>query len=126
MCQGATLCKRTVHGYIWATPEEKQRLDGGNSLIAAPQNNQLVNGWRVHIPPSIGGHFEVHLSDSSVISVTNRATDKRERAWISVDLSRPGQKPQSLSDVNGSSRWVNKKEYMNTFNSPASRFVDHL
>jgi hypothetical protein len=107
-------------------PEEKQRLDGGNSLIAAPQNNQTVNGWRVHMPLGAGGHFEVHLSDGSVISVTNHAKDERERAWISVDLSRPGQKPQSLFDVNGSPRWVSKEEYMNTFNSPASRFVDHL
>jgi hypothetical protein len=126
MCQGATLCKWTVHGYIPATPEEKQRLAGANSLIAALQNNQIVNGWRVHTPPGTGGHFEVHLSDGSVISVTNHATDERERAWISVDLSRPGQKPQSLFDVSGSPQWVSKKEYMNTFNSPASRFVDRL
>jgi hypothetical protein len=127
MCQGAILCKWTVHGYVPARPEEKQRLDGGNSLIAAPQNDQLINGWRVHHTPGspgVGSHFEVSLSDGSVISVTNRATDVGAYPWITVDLVRPGQKPQSLFNVDGSPRWVSKKEYVNTFNSSASRFVD--
>ncbi|HXN17393.1 MAG TPA: hypothetical protein VN875_03605 [Candidatus Binatus sp.] len=59
-----------------------------------------------------------------MISVTNRATDVGAYPWITVDLVRPGQKPQSLFNVDGSPRWVSKKEYVNTFNSSASRFVD--
>jgi len=52
MCQGAILCKWTVDGYIPATPEEKQRLDGVNRLAIAPQNNQIMNGWRVLCRPA--------------------------------------------------------------------------
>jgi len=118
MCQGAILCKWTVQGYVPATPEEKQRLDGGNGLVIAPQNDQIINGWRVHRTPDapeVGSHFEVKLSDGSVVSVTNRATDVRAYPWISVDLLRPGQKPQSLYDVNETPHRVSKRRYESLF-----------
>jgi|ERR1700733_12048923 len=123
LCQGAILCKWTVSGYVPAMPEEKERLDGGNRLVLAPQNNQVMNGWRVHYPPENGGHFEIHLTDGSVISVTNRATDVRAHSWVAVELLRPGQKPQTLCDEDGTPRRVSKKEYKNTFPSPKSRLV---
>src|ERR1700730_3596494 len=68
MCQGAIICRWNGHGYIPATEEEQRRLGGYKSLVAASQDNQLINGWRVHYAPSTGGHFDVHLDDDLVIS----------------------------------------------------------
>jgi hypothetical protein len=111
MCQGAIICKWNGHDYIPATEEEQRRLGGYKGLVVASQNDQLINGWRVHYPPVNGGHFDIHLSNDLVISVTNRATNERAYPWINVDLLRSGQSPQHLYDVDGTPRTVSKKEY---------------
>jgi hypothetical protein len=118
MCPGAILCKWTGSGFDSATEEEQRRLDGTNRLIRGDMNN-IINGWHVHYAGrSPGDHFEVEVGKNSMIAVKNQATDVRAYPWISVDLLRPGQPPESLYDVNGTPRRVSKAEYERVFPKP--------
>jgi hypothetical protein len=116
-CRGASLCKWTDNGFVPATQEEARRVGGESALVKGDMNNQIINGWHVHRAGWPGDHFEVPVGKDLVISVTNRATNIREwqYPWITVDLLRPGQPPQTLYDVDGSPRRVSKGEYEQTF-----------
>jgi hypothetical protein len=116
-CRGAILCKWTDRGFVPATQEEARRIGGESALVKGDMNNQIVNGWHVHRAGWPGDHFEVPVGEDLVLSVTNRATNVREwqYPWITVDLLRPGQSPQTLYDVNGYPRRVSKSEYEQTF-----------
>ncbi len=119
MCSGAVLCKWTANGFELATEEEQRRHDGVNRLVRGSMNNQIVNGWHVRGSfRSPGDHAEVEIGKDLVISVRNRAADVRAYPWVSVDLLRPGQEPESLYSVDGTPRRVSKSEYDRTFKKP--------
>jgi len=116
MCPGAVLCKWTAHGFDPATVEEQRRLDGGNRLVRGSMNNQVVNGWSVREAfRSPGDHAEVEITKNLVISLRNHATDARAYPWVTVDLLRAGQAPESLYNVDGTPRRVSKSEYDRIF-----------
>jgi hypothetical protein len=118
VCEGATLCRWANHGYIPATEKEKKRLDVGVLPALARENDQVISGWRLHYFPDAGEHFEVLLSDGSVISVRNRAKHLRSYPLVVVELVRPDQSKESLYDGNGVPQIVSKKTYTATFQSP--------
>ncbi len=119
MCSGAVLCKWTANGFELATEEEQRRHDGVNRLVRGSMNNQIVNGWHVRGSfRSPGDHAEVEIGKDLVISVRNHAADVRAYPWVSVDLLRPGQEPESLYSVDGTPRRVSKSEYDRTFREP--------
>jgi len=119
MCPGAVLCKWTGRSYEPATAEEQRRLDGGNRLVRGSMNNQIINGWHVReFFRSPGDHSEVEIGKNLVISVQNHATDVRANPWVSVDLLRPGQAPESLYNVDETPRRVSKSEYDRIFKNP--------
>ena len=116
MCSGAVLCKWTTQGFEPATVEEQRRLDGGNRLVRGSMNNQIVNGWHVRESfRSPGDHAEVEIGKNLAIFVQNHATDMRAYPWVSVDLLRPGQTPESLYNVDGTPRRVSSSEYEQAF-----------
>lgn len=115
-CPGWVLCKWTGKSFEPATQDEQQRHDGTNRLYRGAINNGSINGWSMqNIGSSPGDHFEVQVGDKFVIAVKNQATDQSQYHWVSVNLVRPGQVPESLYDVNGTPRTVSKAEYERAF-----------
>ena len=118
MCQGGVLCKWTGHGFEVATQEEQEKHGGTDRLFRGDFNGQIINGWSAReVRRMPGDHFEAKVDDKFVIAAKNQASDVRERAWISVDLIRPGRPPERLYNVNGTPRLVSKTEYQNIFGS---------
>jgi hypothetical protein len=66
---------------------------------------------------SPGGQFEVQIGNQFAISAKNQTSDRRNYAWVSVDLLRPGQTPEKLYNVDGTSRRVSKSDYQSFFPS---------
>jgi len=119
MCQRGVLCKWTANGFEPATEEEQRKHDGINRLVRGSMNNQIVNGWHVRESfRSPGDHAEIEIGNNLVISVKNRATDVRAYPWVSIDLVRPSQAPESLYNVDGTPRKVSKSEYDSAFKNP--------
>jgi hypothetical protein len=116
-CRGSIVCKWTESGFVPATQEETRRVGGLSGLVKGDMNNQNVNGWNAHYAYLPGDHVEVPISNQLMISVRNHATNVQEwqYPWITVELLRPGQSPQTLYDVNGQPRRVSKSEYENVF-----------
>jgi hypothetical protein len=117
MCRLSIVCKWTESGFVPATQEETRRVGGVSGLVKGDMKDQTVNGWNVRYARMPGDHVEVPISSELIISVRNRATDvpKWQDPWITVDLLRPGQSPQTLYDVNGKPRRVSKREYEDVF-----------
>jgi len=116
MCPVDVLCKWTGNGFEQATEEEQRRHDGTKRLVHGSMNNQTINGWAVHEILSLpGDHFEVQVDNKFAIAVKNQARGVREYEWISVDLIRPGQRPDKLYDVNGTPHTVSRSEYERSF-----------
>jgi hypothetical protein len=116
MCPGTVLCKLTERGFERASEEERRRLDDGNLLVKGSMYGQTIHGWTVHYTRwSPGDHFEADIGKSGVISVTNLAKQDGPYLWVIVELTRPGQKSETLYDVNGAWHWVSEREYRRIF-----------
>jgi hypothetical protein len=116
MCPGAIFCKWTSNGFKPATKEEERSHGGVDGLVRGSMDNQIVNGWHVRYTGSPSAHFEVEIGKNLVISVQNHIGNESVYQWVSVDLLRHGQAPESLYNVDGTTRRVSKSEYDRTFN----------
>jgi hypothetical protein len=115
LCQSGRLCKWTIDGYVMASPAEVRNLDPTTLPTLARQDGQVISGWTLHYSPGPGAQYDVPLSDGSIISVINRQKKAHSFLWIEVVLQRPGQKPQSLYNVDATPHKATVQEYIATF-----------
>ncbi len=120
-CQGAILCKWTNNGFVPATQEEARRIGGETALVRGDMNNQIVNGWHVRETGRLEslGHFELPVGKRLTISMDVRLAGVRSEQtfarWVTIELLRTNQPPQSLYDVNGAQQRVSRGEYEKVF-----------
>jgi hypothetical protein len=115
MCTGQVLCKWIGKHFEPATEEQRLRHDGTNRLFHGDMSGQIINGWSVReVRRSPDDHFEIPIGNAYAIHAENHAKDVRY-PWVSVDLLRPGKSPESLYNVNGTPRRVNRTEYEKLF-----------
>jgi hypothetical protein len=116
MCKSLTLCKWAGNRFETANEGEQQRLDGINRLVHGDMNNQIVNGWSARqLPRAPRAHFEADIAGKYSIQAQDLPGNARQYSRISVSLLRPGQRPQSLYDVDGTPRRVSRAEYRKLF-----------
>jgi hypothetical protein len=115
LCQRALLCKWTINGYVMATPQELRKLDPTTLPTLAREDGQVISGWTLHYSPGPDAQYDVPLGDGSIISVVNREKKAHSFPWIEVLLVRPGQKPQSLYNVDATPHKATAQEYIATF-----------
>src|SRR5260370_12200110 len=118
MCPGSIFCKWTSNGFKPATKEEEQSHGGVDGLVRGSMDNQIVNGWHVRYTGSPSAHFEAEIGKNLVISVRNHIGNESVYQSVSIVLLRPGQAPESLYNVDGTTRRVSKSEYERAFKKP--------
>ncbi len=115
-CPGVVLCKWEGNAFRPATDDEQQQHGGIDHLYGGDANNQIVNGWSIHVLRNApGDQFSVEIGQKATIVVKNTAASDTQPPKISVEMLRSGQPVENLYLTDGSPRKVSKSEYERLF-----------